>query len=94
MAWALTIFLGAQSCPRPRHRRSFRRSAWAGRPSPGVVTAHARQTGRGKHFPLELERLDTLGAMREAALTRFDWNIVTARLEKFYLDVTARVHAA
>jgi glycosyltransferase involved in cell wall biosynthesis len=33
-------------------------------------------------------------AMSQAALTRFDWNIVTAHLEKIYLDVTARVHAA
>jgi len=33
-------------------------------------------------------------AARQAVLTRFDWNIVTARLEKIYLDVTARVHAA
>lgn len=42
-------------------------------------------------------RLDTLGTMRaaarEAAVTRFDWNVVTTRLEKIYLDMTDRAHA-
>ena len=42
-------------------------------------------------------RLDSLGnlrhAAREAAVTRFDWNTVTARLEKIYLDLLGGARA-
>ncbi len=42
-------------------------------------------------------RLDSLGtlrhAAREAVVTRFDWNVVTARLEKIYLDLLGGVRA-
>jgi glycosyltransferase involved in cell wall biosynthesis len=45
-----------------------------------------------------IQRLGSLGALRHAARevaeTRFDWNVVTARLEKIYLDLIARAHAA
>ncbi len=43
-------------------------------------------------------RLDSLAALRhaarEAVVTRFDWSVITARLEKIYLDVIGRVHTA
>lgn len=41
-----------------------------------------------------IEHLDTLGAMRAAAVTRFDWNVITARLEDIYLDTTGKARAA
>ena len=45
-----------------------------------------------------IHRLGSLGplrhAAREAAESRFDWNVVTAQLEKIYLDVIAKAHAA
>ncbi len=43
-------------------------------------------------------RLDSLGnlrhAARAAAVTRFDWNAITSRLEKIYLDVVDGVRVA
>ena len=45
-----------------------------------------------------IQRLGSLGplrhAAREAAESRFDWSVVTARLEKIYLDVIAKAPAA
>jgi hypothetical protein len=45
-----------------------------------------------------IEHLDSLGTIRavarEAAAARFDWSVVTARLEKIYLDAIAKIHTA
>jgi glycosyltransferase involved in cell wall biosynthesis len=44
-----------------------------------------------------IRRLGSLGVMRhaarETAVTRFDWNAVTARLEKIYLDLLGEARA-
>ena len=45
-----------------------------------------------------IEHLDSLGTIRavarEAAVARFDWSVVTARLAKIYLDAIAKIHTA
>jgi glycosyltransferase involved in cell wall biosynthesis len=40
-----------------------------------------------RQFRLFPERRDERRAAREAAMTRFDWNAVTAQLEAIYLEV-------
>ena len=46
-----------------------------------------------RQFRLFPERRDERRAAREAVVARFDWNVVTARLEKIYLDLLGGARA-